>query len=132
MTMPRRRRRTAKEIARAKAKAVNARRHHLLHVHHMTMIEYEELLSFQNGVCYLCQHPPGIGKNLHIDHDHALAKQFCDHPHQESCSRCWRGLVHRHCNDALACARDEVMFFHRAIDYLQNPPARRWQVRGVG
>jgi hypothetical protein len=127
--MPRRRR-TQAEMARARAKAVNARKHHLKTVHHMTMIEYEALLTFQNGKCYLCLLPPGKGKNLHVDHDHNFVRapgSPCMHPHEQSCHHCWRGLVHRHCNDMLAAARDDIMVFIRGIEYLQNPPAQRWQ-----
>lgn len=127
MPVTRRRRRTAKEIANARRKAINARRFHLKTIHHMTMEEYAAILEYQGGVCYICLRPPAPGKNLHVDHDHAKAKAGCPHPHEESCHLCWRGLVHRHCNDMLALARDDVMVLFRAISYLNDPPAVRWQ-----
>ena len=32
--------------------------------------EYEEILAYQDGVCFICKRPPKEGKNLHVDHNH--------------------------------------------------------------
>jgi hypothetical protein len=93
-------------------------------VHHMTLEQYDEILEIQGGVCYLCQ-LPGVRKFLAVDHDHKIAKERCSHPHNESCSQCWRGLIHGHENKMLALARDSITFFERCIEYLKNPPAQR-------
>lgn len=94
----------------------------------MTPEQYDALLALQGGHCFMC---PATGKAraLAVDHDHAKARAECTHPHDESCENCWRGLLCSRCNDTLAHARDEVVFFERAIDYLNYPPAQMW--RGI-
>jgi hypothetical protein len=97
----------------------------------MTIEQYEQLLAYQGGVCYLCQ-KPGVRKFLAVDHDHKIAKEQCDHPANESCQRCWRGLIHGYENSMLALARDSVEFFKRCISYLEKPPAQtiKWDPPG--
>ena len=125
-----RRRRTKAEIARARAKALSARKHHLRTTHSMTQQEYDDLLAFQGGICLICGKPPAAGKNLHLDHDHSKSVErggtICHHPHNNSCRNCWRGLVHRHCNDLLSNVRDSEEVLLRAVDFLRNPPAQLW------
>jgi hypothetical protein len=125
-TQPKRRRRTKAEMEKARRRREAARKHHLRSRHNMTPEEYEELLAFQNGLCYICRRAKGITRALTVDHDHAIARAGCDHPEDWSCMNCWRGLLCSTCNKMLGHARDHAMFFHRAIDYLQKPPARRW------
>ena len=36
----------------------------------ITLLQYEELLKKQGGVCAVCQRPPKDGKNLSVDHNH--------------------------------------------------------------
>ena len=132
--MPPRRRRTQAQLAEARRKARNARRHHLKTQHHMTQEEYDAILAFQEGVCSICRRPPAPNKNLHVDHDHGPAKAgdpLCAHPHEQSCRNCWRGLVHRHCNDMLAAARDSVVVLLYAVKHLEEPPAQVWLRGGV-
>lgn len=127
--MPPRRRRTQAQLAEARRKARNARRHHLKTVHRMSQEEYDSILAWQGGVCRICKNPPAPGKNLHIDHDHGPAKRGdpkCDHPHEQSCRNCWRGLVHRHCNDLLAIVKDDPVMLLAAVDFLRDPPAQQW------
>lgn len=33
--------------------------------------EYKRMFEAQSKVCAVCQRPPKLGKNLHVDHDHA-------------------------------------------------------------
>lgn len=89
----------------------------------MTPEQYARLLAFQGGVCYLCRRP-GVRKFLAVDHDHKIARERCDHPPEQSCRQCWRGLLHGPCNKMLALARDSVDFFQRCIEYLRKPPAQ--------
>jgi Recombination endonuclease VII len=123
-----RKRRTADEIRRAKAKATAARKHWLKTRHHMTLEQYESLKEFQEGVCPICRRSNGSTKALAVEHNHAIAREACDHPEKESCINCWRGLMCGPCNDILAWLRDDAMAIYRAIDYLRNPPARRWRM----
>lgn len=125
MTRPRKRR-TPAEMETARRKAIAARRYHLKTKHRMTLEQYEELKEFQGGTCYLCRRATGATRALAVDHDHAKAREECNHSHETSCSNCWRGLLDSHCNEILAIARDEREFFSRAARYLQDPPAQRW------
>jgi hypothetical protein len=90
----------------------------------MTIEQYEAILKIQGGVCYICRRP-GVRKFLAVDHDHLIAKEQCDHPANESCYRCWRGLIHGYENSMFAMARDSIEFFERCISYLRNPPAQQ-------
>jgi hypothetical protein len=100
----------------------------------MTEEEYYAILDFQGGVCSICGHPPAPHKNLHVDHNHGPARSgdpACAHPHEQSCRNCWRGLVHRHCNDMLAAARDSVVVLLKAVKHLEEPPAQRMIHAGI-
>lgn len=104
-----------------------ARKARLKAVHHMTLEQYQDLLDYQGGRCYLCQWATGKTKFLAVDHDHNRAKELCSHdPHKESCINCWRGLLCSACNGILRTARDSIAFFQRGIEYITNPPAARF------
>jgi hypothetical protein len=89
----------------------------------MTLEQYAELLVFQGEMCPICRRARGATRALSVDHDHAIARNVCDHDHEESCFVCWRGLLCSTCNKMLAHARDDTDFFRRAIAYLDSPPA---------
>jgi hypothetical protein len=125
-TQPKRRRRTKAQLEQARRRREASRAYHLKTRHRMTVQQYDELLAFQGGTCYICQRASGKTRALSVDHNHALARAACTHPHDESCINCWRGLLCSTCNKTLGHARDDVMFFNRGIDYLNHPPARRW------
>src|SRR5882757_5648051 len=55
-------------------KATNTR---LLKTYGITLIEYNQILEEQNGVCKICQKPP-TNRRLHTDHDHAMVRQKID------------------------------------------------------
>jgi hypothetical protein len=114
------------EQARRRREA--ARKANLKARHHMTPEQYESILAFQGGACYICQRAKGKTRALAVDHDHALARARCEHPHNESCEQCWRGLLCGKCNDMLGHARDDIALFVRAIRYLQAPPAFSWNI----
>jgi hypothetical protein len=74
--------------------------------------QYQELYEAQGGKCFICRRATGAVKRLSVDHDHKTGIV--------------RGLLCRSCNrDVLGHARDEVEFFQRAIEYLEDPPAVR-------
>lgn len=118
-------------MERARKRAETARRYHLKALHAMTPEQYNELLEFQGGTCFICQRAKGTkgaGRSLAVDHDHAIAREACAHEPVQSCSDCWRGLLCQRCNGIFAHLRDDPMAFERALDYLKQPPARRlWQ-----
>ena len=74
--------------------------------------QYQALYEAQGGRCFICRRATGANKRLAVDHDHETGVV--------------RGLLCRSCNrDVLGHARDDVEFFHRAIEYLTDPPAVR-------
>ena len=131
MTQPKRRRRTKAQMEQARRRREAARKYFLKTRHRMTPEQYDELLAFQGGVCYICRRAKGITRALQVDHDHALARRVCDHEHDESCENCWRGLLCSRCNSMLAHAHDDTQVFARAIEYLQLPPAICWLERDM-
>lgn len=91
-------------------KQEKARRARLLRLYNITPEEYEIILAFQGGVCYICERPPGQTR-LAVDHDHATGLT--------------RGLVCWKCNSALAKLNDEAKRAYRAWKYLSDPPATK-------
>lgn len=71
--------------------------------------DYERLYQAQTGVCAICKRATGKTRRLSVDHDHVTGKV--------------RGLLCRPCNNMLGHARDSYMFFYRAANYLNSPPA---------
>lgn len=90
----------------------------------MTPEQYDLILAFQGGRCYIC---PARGKTraLAVDHDHEKARRECDHAHEDSCSNCWRGLLCAKCNGYMAYVRDDPDSWRRGRQYLLNPPAQQ-------
>lgn len=77
----------------------------------LTGEQYEALLRFQGGKCFICQKAPRA-KRLAVDHDHTTGNV--------------RGLLCRRCNHRLlGSAHDGTEILERAIEYLNNPPALR-------
>lgn len=73
--------------------------------------DYERLYDLQGGTCAICTRATGRTRRLSVDHDHATGAV--------------RGLLCRPCNSMLGHARDDTLFFARAMRYLVEPPARR-------
>lgn len=73
--------------------------------------QYDLLLAAQDGACAICRRKPGA-KRLAVDHDHTTEEV--------------RGLLCKACNrDVLGHLRDDTEALQRAIEYLNDPPARR-------
>lgn len=74
--------------------------------------DYRAVLEGQGGKCAICQKATGKTRRLAVDHDHATDE--------------FRGLLCGTCNHRLlGAAHDGTEILKRAIDYLENPPARR-------
>ena len=131
-TTTKRPRRTKAQIEQARRRREANRRHNLKTRHHMTLKQYDDMLRFQGGHCYMCPHITGKTRSLSVDHDHAYAREHCEHPHDESCINCWRGLICATCNRMFGHAHDDPEFFRRALEYLKHPPARRWRLTQNG
>lgn len=86
----------------------------LLEAYGITLGEYAALLALQDGRCAICK---GVRPyNLDVDHDHKLG----------SCRAAVRGLLCKACNRRLLpAAKDDILNLYSAIDYLNDPPARR-------
>jgi len=72
----------------------------------ISLEQYDEILQSQNGLCAICQCPPGNGNGryLCIDHDHSTGGI--------------RGLLCRKCNAALGLVSDSPETLNRMIAYL--------------
>lgn len=76
----------------------------------MTEDEYDELLAYQGGSCWICQKKPQKGgKRLAVDHEHRTGLI--------------RGLLCHTCNQMLGFMHENARLFARAAGYLDHPPA---------
>lgn len=114
-----------------KRRAKNA---HLLKRFGITLQEYEDLLAFQNGVCFICSAVPNV-RALAVDHDHKTGAI--------------RGLLCLYCNKYRVgnLTKDtiipihEYLFFPPANEFfgiprhvpigMENPPKRRRKKRAI-
>lgn len=97
---------------KARAKA-SARVRHLGTTYDITPAEYDELAK--DG-CAICggERP----YNLHVDHDHELAKRF-------GVRASVRGALCKRDNKLLRDVQDDITILENAIRYLRNPPAKK-------
>jgi Recombination endonuclease VII len=103
---------TARQDERARRAAASKRRHaaYILATYGITGEQYDALLEAQGGRCAICGNRPRK-QRLAVDHDHATGEV--------------RGLLCKRCNhNLLGAAHENTAILQRAIDYLQNPPAR--------
>ena len=99
---------------RLKAKDLRLKR-----VYGITLDEYERILKYQQGRCFICLRLPGR-TSLHVDHEHQPKDKRISGSAKRSKVRgllCWK------CNRGLSIYRDEPGNFSRAADYLMQPPA---------
>ena len=80
----------------------------------LTEERYKELLAEQGGKCAICRsdEPGGRWGTFHVDHDHACC------PESETCGKCVRGLLCRHCNNGLGHFQDAPERLMAAAAYL--------------
>lgn len=80
--------------------------------HGLTEADWHLLWESQCGLCGICNKAPARGGGRFvIDHDHKTGLV--------------RGLVHPLCNGKLGKVRDDMAWLAGALEYLNNPPARR-------
>ena len=77
----------------------------LIERYNITLEQYNEMLTAQNGVCSICGSPPSR-RNLDVDHNHNTGKV--------------RGLLCHHCNLILAHALDDKNILRNAANYLEK------------
>ena len=85
----------------------------------ITMTQWQALLKWQGGVCWICQ---GKRPMYDTDHDHALEKLGL--PIEQTI----RGLLCKRCNRRLLpAAQDSIKILLRAIQYLSRTHLERVQ-----
>lgn len=86
-----------------------ARWRHYMKRHGMTLNDYENMLSKQDGKCAICGSHKSGKKNsnrLSIDHCHKTGKV--------------RGLLCQQCNLGIGCLKDDITILENALAYLQH------------
>lgn len=82
----------------------------------LTLEQFEEMASRQDGKCYVCRgtSQDGRGKDryLSIDHDHKCC------PGKTSCGKCVRKLLCVRCNTLAGLANDDTWILDNMITYL--------------
>lgn len=92
-----------------KANPDQAYGHWLKQAYGITLDEYNQMLTAQNGVCAICQQPERRTRNgrirrLGVDHCHDTLRV--------------RGLLCADCNDGIEKFKDTVSLLESAISYL--------------
>ena len=89
----------------------NGRNHRLMTRYGINQHQYDVLLWYNDGCCWICgKHPKPGGLPLHVEHDHRTKRV--------------RGLTCWQCNQALAYARDKPAILRKAADYLESTVAQ--------
>ena len=77
-----------------------------LKVRGLTIIDYNEMLSNQRGVCAICGRTNKSGQRLSVDHNHRTGKN--------------RGLLCGRCNTAIGLFDENTGYLTAAISYLME------------
>jgi len=73
----------------------------------ITIIQYNEMFTSQNGECYICgTHQDKLRRALAVDHSHHTGKV--------------RGLLCDKCNSLLGYENDNIETLKKAIEYLET------------
>lgn len=84
----------------------------MLKAYGVSLKEYDEMFTKQNGVCFICGNPEtmrttkGQIRRLSIDHDHATGKI--------------RKLLCDACNHGIGNFHDNIIVMERAIQYIKD------------
>lgn len=89
----------------------NSRHYHLKQRFGIGSAEFDAMVEAQGGLCAVCKR----SRAVHVDHDHATGEV--------------RGILCEPCNGGLGQFRDSVTTIRKAIEYLNDPPGRKWIVR---
>lgn len=84
--------------------------------HGLTVYEYEQLYTFQNGKCAICKASNGGWIRVKYDHSKTLV---IDHDHKTGRVR---GFLCGDCNTALGRFGDSSIRLRIALEYLESPP----------
>lgn len=99
------RRSDRKRLSENREKFLDQRKNwHLKKTFGITLEQYREMLSDQNGTCAICLREDSSDRMLAVDHCHKTGKV--------------RGLLCQMCNRAIGQLDDDISRLRRAIDYL--------------
>jgi len=76
------------------------------HAHGLTLVQYDAKLSFQNGLCRLCNKPFTETDGPALDHNHVTGQL--------------RDFLHRTCNLAIGNLKDSADICKLAAEYLER------------
>jgi Recombination endonuclease VII len=102
----------SKKRAQRKSEPSRFKEHNLRYGFGLSLEDYNQMLSKQNGVCAICKHPEtskhqgGKIRDLAVDHDHATGKI--------------RGLLCSSCNLGLGKLKDDFEIILQAAKYIQK------------
>lgn len=99
----------------------NQKEYDLLRNYFITNNEYEALLKYQNGLCFICKKPPAKIR-LSVDHQHEKGERQKD---VRLIRARVRGLLCWSCNKSLAYLKDSPENANRAAEYLKDWPAQK-------
>lgn len=92
-------------VANNKEAYVRRRREYKFKIRYgLTIRQYEELESLQQGKCAICRRK--VTHQLHVDHNHKTGKV--------------RGLLCWNCNGALGQVHDSIIILDSMIDYIKK------------
>jgi len=104
----------------SRCRACNSEANHASHIQRtyaLSSQEYEALLAWQGGVCFICGQTPR-SRRLAVDHDHATGAV--------------RGLLCANdewgCNVLLRRLLGDLDMARRAVEYVQTPPLTRMRL----
>lgn len=101
---PEKRKQQAKK--ESKSDKIYNQRKHLKHVYGITVEDYNEMFSKQNGCCAICKlHQSNFKRRLAVDHCHKTGQI--------------RKLLCQQCNAGLGNFKDNPTFLKEAIKYLK-------------
>lgn len=82
------------------------RNDYLMKNYKISIVEYEQKLKEQRGMCAICERPP-VTRSLHVDHNHTTGKV--------------RGLLCHNCNYGLSrFFKEDIHSLNRAVAYLEK------------
>jgi len=79
---------------------------HLKNMYGISLFEYKQVETRQNGVCAICQKICASGRKLAVDHCHATGR--------------FRGLLCGKCNQGIGLLQESSELMKRAINYLKS------------
>jgi len=74
----------------------------------LSVEDFDKIMEYQGGVCFICKRPPKDGRRLAVDHCHKTGLV--------------RGLLCAFCNRAIALFRDDLARFQNTVEYFQVVP----------